>query len=304
MRTDTMIRGLLLLSGLTFLGVVAAAVAVQHWSFDDAPVTVHGAPPGAPPPAPRTDAATVTVTGTHGPMAPGSPIPAAGQGMEDHPGAPGGRGGAGTVHLTEEVRPGRPTASRAPGDAVESGEGGRPGAYDRETGTSGNSPYRTHSGAIAGRAPAPQDTLATRAAPLPPSAPAPATGTPDATAPQPVPAVTPEATPPGLTSDQPPASGTSDAQAPSLDDPADPSRGEDTATASPADETEEELPLDDAEPWPNNNCPERLPAGSTRATADIMTRTYGCQYLQYCQAVNDGSGDTRCWWGAWRLPGG
>jgi hypothetical protein len=54
--------------------------------------------------------------------------------------------------------------------------------------------------------------------------------------------------------------------------------------------------------WPNPNCPRELPQGSTREDANAIERAHGCRYLHYCQAKGDGTGEVRCWWGAWQIP--
>jgi hypothetical protein len=51
------------------------------------------------------------------------------------------------------------------------------------------------------------------------------------------------------------------------------------------------------ERWPTDNCPSELPEGSTAADAAAMSQTYGCLYLQYCQAQDGDPTQIICTWG-------
>jgi len=68
-----------------------------------------------------------------------------------------------------------------------------------------------------------------------------------------------------------------------------------TAAASTNQATDEQQSAE--EPWPTANCPAELPEGSDETDAQLMTQSYGCRYLHYCQVLNDGSSDVHCWWG-------
>lgn len=72
----------------------------------------------------------------------------------------------------------------------------------------------------------------------------------------------------------------------------------DAGTSGPDEEPDEKPEYK----WPNPNCPPELPQGSTREDADAIEKAHGCRYLHYCQAKGDGTGEVRCWWGAWRIP--
>jgi|GEM_PF-3401355 len=51
------------------------------------------------------------------------------------------------------------------------------------------------------------------------------------------------------------------------------------------------------ERWAVPGCPLELATGADEMVAQQMMESYGCRYLHYCRAVNDGSGDQYCWWG-------
>lgn len=291
MRTEPMLHGLLLLSGLTFLGVVAAAVVVQHWTFDSPPAAGGNAPVG-PMGINTGGAAPATTAGVDTRAGAEIPDTAVNAGVSRHgkpvPDVPGVTGAARPVDRTGESTP-RHTSGKREQDASPS----RASRYSlRSDGPASTATARQVSEPSMMAATPP----AARTAPSPLSTPVPSRDDPGAFTP---------ATPPAA--DQP---GTVDIVGVAHSDgaplPDDSARGLGTGGSETAavDAGAEEPDLDEVRPWPSNNCPERLPAGSTRAIADVMTQTYGCQYLQYCQALNDGSGGIECWWGAWRLPGG
>lgn len=55
--------------------------------------------------------------------------------------------------------------------------------------------------------------------------------------------------------------------------------------------------LSPQERWAVPGCPLELATGADEMVAQQMMESYGCRYLHYCRAVNDGSGDQYCWWG-------
>jgi hypothetical protein len=55
-------------------------------------------------------------------------------------------------------------------------------------------------------------------------------------------------------------------------------------------------PLED-QGWATPDCPLELQQGSTEADVKNMQSNYGCRYLRYCRALNDGSSDYYCWYG-------
>ena len=81
-------------------------------------------------------------------------------------------------------------------------------------------------------------------------------------------------------------------------------RSDSTVSTSPGTGEQEQVDADHApiyeiaeQPWPKPGCPMELEPGSTGSDAKLMQQTYGCRYLQYCELLNDGSGEHRCWWG-------